>query len=309
MAQDGTDVEMTTSVEKRNVISVDIAGAVPARGVASIGTILIQAGRLSLEDAGRILQLQREQDLRFGEAAIKLELLTKADIEFALASQFECPYLVRGESDVSEQVFAAYEPLSRQAQALGHLRTELMLRWFDGSPGHNALAILSAERGEGRSFLAANLAVMFAQLGQKTLLIDADLRNPVQHLLFNLGNRSGLSAMLSGRGQPGAAIWQIAGLSGLSVLPAGAAPPNPAELLARPLFAHLLSEWAREFEVVLLDSAPATEYTDARTIAGRCGAALLVARKNATRVWQMRGVSEALTDARTIILGAVLNDF
>jgi protein-tyrosine kinase len=309
VAQDRADVEMTTSVEKRNVISVDIAGAVPARGVASIGTILIQAGRLSLEDAGRILQLQREQDLRFGEAAMKLELLTKADIEFALASQFECPYLVRGESDVSEQVFAAYEPLSRQAQALGHLRTELMLRWFDGSPGHNALAILSAERGEGRSFLAANLAVAFAQLGQKTLLIDADLRNPIQHLLFNLGNRSGLSAMLSGRGQPGAAIWQIAGLSGLSVLPAGAAPPNPAELLARPVFAQLLGEWAREFDVVLLDSAPAAEYADAKNVAMRCGAALLVARKNATRVWQMRSVSEALTDARTIILGAVLNDF
>ena len=80
-------------------------------------------------------------------------------------------------------------------------------------------------------------------------------------------------------------------------------------MLARPLFAQLLSEWAREFEVVVLDSAPAAEYTDARTIAAHSGAALLVARKNATRVWQMRSVSEALTDARTIILGAVLNDF
>ena len=300
---------MTASVEKRHVVPVEIAGSVPARGEASIGTILIRAGRLSNEGAGRILQLQRDEDLRFGEAAIKLGLLTKADIEFALASQFDCPYLVPGESDVSEQVVTAYNPLSRQAQALARLRTELMLRWFDGTPGRNAIAILSAERGEGRSFLAANLAVAFAQLGQKTLLIDADMHKPTQHILFNLGNRSGLSAMLSGRGQRGASIWQVAGLPGLSVMPAGAAPPNPAELLARPLFAQLLSEFAREFEVIILDSAPAAEYADARTVAVRCGAALLVARKNATRVWQMRGVSEALTDARTIILGAVLNDF
>jgi protein-tyrosine kinase len=319
VAQDGAHVEITASVEKRNVLAVEGASPVPARGEGaspvpargepSIGAILVRAGRLSIEDAGRILRLQREQDLRFGEAAIKLELLTKADIDFALAHQFDRPYLVRGDSDVSEQVVTAYEPLSPQSEALGRLRTELMLRWFDGSPGRNALAIVSAERGDGRSFLAANLAVAFSQLGQTTLLIDADMRNPTQHILFNLGNRSGLSAMLSGRGQRGASIWQVPGLPGLSIMPAGATPPNPAELLARPVFAQLLGEMAQEFEVVLFDSAPAAEYADARAIAVRCGAALLIARKNATHVWRMRSVSEALTDARTIILGAVLNDF
>jgi receptor protein-tyrosine kinase len=300
---------MTTNVERRNVISVEIAGPVPARGERSIGTILIQAGRLTLENAERVMQLHREQNLRFGEAAIKLGLLTPEDIEFALARQFDYPYLMRGESSVSEQVITAYQPFSRQAQALGQLRAELMLRWFDGGPGHNALAIVSPERGEGRSFVAANLAVAFAQLGQKTLLIDTDLRNPIQHVLFNLDNRTGFSAVLSGRGGPDAAIQRVAGLLGLSVLPAGAVPPNPAELLARPAFAQLLSDLAREFQVVLFDSAPAAEYGDAQAIAMRCGAALLIARKHATSLWRMRGVSEALTDAGATILGAVLNDF
>ena len=309
MAQDCASVEMTTSVDKRNVIPVEIAGPVPARGDRSLGTILIQAGRLTLEDADRVLKLHREHNLRFGEAAIKLGLLTRADIEFALASQFDYPYLLRGQSGVSEDVITAYEPFSRQAQVIGHLRTELTLRWFDGSPGHNALAIVSAERGEGRSFFAANLAVAFAQLGQKTLLIDADMRNPIQHVLFNLGNRSGFSAILAGRGEPDAVIQQVGGLRGLSVLPAGAVPPNPAELLARPVFAQLLSELALEFQVLLLDSAPAAEYADATAVARRCGAALLIASKDTSRVSRMRAVSASLAEARATIVGAVLNNF
>ena len=297
-------------MEQDNVIPVSTGGAVTERNDRSIGTILIQAGRLTLENAEKILQLQREQSLRFGDAAIQLGLLTQADIEFALSRQFDYPYLVRGESKVSESVFAAYAPFSPQARALGSLRSQLMLRWFDNDPAQKALAIISAEHSEGRSFIAANLAVAFSQLGQKTLLIDADMRNPSQHTLFGLDNRSGLSAMLSSRGGGAEAVIQhVHGLPGLSVLPAGAQPPNPLELLARPLFPQLLRDLAQEFDVILLDSPPAAEYADAQTIAVRAGAALIVARKNATRMWQVRGVSDTMSHASATVIGTVLNDF
>jgi len=300
-------------MEQGNVVPVPAVARPAGRGDRSIGTILIHAGRLTLENAEKILQLQHQQNLRFGDAAIQLGLLTQADIEFALSRQFDYSYLVRGESKVSESVFAAYAPFSPQASALGSLRSQLMLRWFDNDPAQNAqkaLAIISAEHGEGRSFIAANLAVAFSQLGQKTLLIDADMRNPAQHALFGLDNRSGLSAMLSGRGGGAEAVIQhVHGLPGLLVLPAGAQPPNPLELLAQPLFPQLLRDLAQDFDVILLDSPPAAEYADAQTIAVRAGAALIVARKNTTRMWQVHGVSDRMTHASTTVLGAVLNDF
>ncbi|MGH8743447.1 MAG: chain length determinant protein tyrosine kinase EpsG, partial [Burkholderiales bacterium] len=95
----------------------------------------------------------------------------------------------------------------------------------------------------------------------------------------------------------------------LSVLPAGAPPPNPLELLARPIFAQLLKELLQKFDVILLDSPATAEHADAQILAVRAGAALIVARKNATRMWQVRGVSDTVTQASAIVIGSVLNDF
>lgn len=300
---------MKDAVEPSDIIPASTGNSVVKRGERSIGTILIQAGRLTLEDAEFILQLQREEGLRFGDAAIQLGLLTQADIEFALSRQFDHFYLVRGESKVSEAVVTAYTPLSPQAHAMSSLRSQLMLRWFDSDPANKSLAIISAERGEGRSYIVANLAVAFSQLGLKTLVVDADLRNSYQHVLFGIDNRNGLSAILSGRGQTEAVIQAVNGLHNLSVLPAGTLPPNPLEQLARPLFPQLLRELSQEFEVILLDSPSSADYPDAQTIAVRAGAALVVARKNATRMWKVRGVSEAVNHASATIIGTVLNDF
>ncbi|MGH8750813.1 MAG: chain length determinant protein tyrosine kinase EpsG [Burkholderiales bacterium] len=279
----------------------------PVHGERSMGAILIHAGRLRPEDAESILRLQQEQSLRFGDAAIKLGLLTQADIEFALARQFDYPYLLHGESKVSENLNAAYAPFSPQVEALRALRSELMLRWFDGDPTRKALAIVSAARNEGRSFIAASLAVVFAQLGEHTLLIDADLRNPCQHRLFGLNNRAGLSAMLSGRSGP-ETIQRIPAMFNLSVLPAGALPPNPLELLARPQFPQLLKQLAQKYAVILIDSPSAAEYADAQILAVRAGAALIVVRKNTTRMWQARGVSDSVVHANAVVVGTVLND-
>lgn len=296
------------AITQGNVIPAAMRSVVPGEGERAMGVVLVDAGRLTLERAEQILRLQREKGLRFGEAGLELGLLTQDDIDFALSRQFDYPYLVRGASEVSETVVAAYAPSHPQVEGLRAVRTQLMLRWFGADAGRKALAIVGAARGEGRSFIAANLAVAFSQLGERTLLIDADLRNPCQHKLFGLDNRAGLSALLSGRGDA-EAVQRIPGLPNLSVLPSGALPPNPQELLSRPLFRKLLDQLAAQADIILLDSPAASESADAQIVAVRAGAAMIVVRKNTSRIWRVQGVSDNVAEAKATVVGAVLNDF
>ena len=274
----------------------------------AIGALLVQAGKLAPQDVDTILRAQREDGLRFGAAGMALGLLCQADVDYALSRQFDYTYLRRGESKVSEEVVAAYEPFSPQVEALRALRAELMLRWFDGDPARKALAVVSEGAKEGRSYIAANLAVVFAQLGGRTLLIDTDLRNSRQHALFGLDNRVGLSGILAGRAGP-EAIQRIPALGNLSVLPAGALPPNPQELLTRPMFGHLLRQLAEHLDMILLDSPPAAESADAQTLAMRAGAALVVVRKSGSRMARVQHVAQSVKRTRSAIVGAVFNDF
>ena len=272
----------------------------------AIGAILVGTGALTRQDVERILEVQREKGGRFGDAGKTLGLLEQRDIDFALSRQFDYPYLRRGESRVSESVVAAYEPASPQVEALRALRSELMLHWFNEDAAHKTVAVVSEARGDGRSYIAANLAVVLSQLGGRTLLIDADLRNPSQHALFGLENRIGLSAVLAGRA--GAeAVQRVAELGSLSVLPSGVAPPNPQELLARPTFGVLLERLAEHVDFILIDTPPAAESADAQTIAARSRAALFVLRKNHSRLWRVQAIAENLARARSAVLGAVLN--
>jgi len=286
-------------------------GQPPLRAVAprdsSIGAILIAEGRLTTADVLRVLKLQHEEGLRFGEAAKRLGLLSDADIDFALARQFDYPYLAKDGSKVAAEVIAAYNPFSQQVEALRAVRSQLMLRWFQNGPGHRVLAIVSAGEREGRSWLAANLAVVFSQLGTKTLLIDADLRRPRQHALFGVDNRAGLSALLSGRAGLDAA-QRVAGLRDLSLLPAGTTPPNPQEVLARPNFARLLEAFEKQFEVILLDTPPGSRFADGQTVAVRSGGALMVTRKNSSKVGLLRAYADMISQAGGTIVGSLLNE-
>jgi chain length determinant protein tyrosine kinase EpsG len=274
----------------------------------AIGALLVQAGKLGQQDVDAILRAQREAGQRFGATGMALGLLCQADVDYALSRQFDYTYLRRGDSAVSDEVVAAYEPFSPQVEALRALRAELMLRWFDGGPLRKVLAIVSEGGKEGRSYLAANLAVVLAQLGGRTLLIDSDLRNSRQHALFGLDNRIGLSGILSGRAGP-EAIQRIPGLGNLSVLPAGALPPNPQELLTRPMFGHMLQQFAEHVDMILLDSPPAAESADAQTLAMRAGAALVVVRKSTSRMARVQHVAQSVKRAKSTIVGAVFNDF
>ena len=290
-------------------MQVSMLGGAP-RATRSLGGILIESGQLTPEDAERVLQLQKDENLRFGAAAVKLGLLTEADIQYALSRQFSYAYLrkIPGEKKpVSDELVAAYQPFSTRVEQLRAIRSQLMLRWFDRAEERQVLTVVGAERGEGRSYLAANLAIVFSQLGERTLLVDADMREPRQHFMFHLENQIGFSTLLAGRSRE-EAIVRISDLAGLSVLPAGPTPPNPLELLNRLNFDEFMIQAKTAYDVIIVDTPAMTSGEDAAMIAVRTGAALAVARSGSTRVAAYTDLVQGLMDAGVAVVGSVLNE-
>lgn len=275
--------------------------------VDHIGAILVDSGRLKLEDVERILRYQKEYKLRFGDVARKLKLISKEDIQHALSKQFSYTYLHRKEGGFSNDLIAAYKPFSLQVEALRALRSQLMLRWF--SEGHKSLAIVSAHAQEGRSYLAANLAVVFSHLGERTLLVDGNLRNPRQHSIFNLPCSTGLTSVLSGRSSGQDIITRLPLFANLSVLPTGAIPPNPLELVGRPEFSKLLTDLSQRYDVILIDTPAGKDYSDALMLAARAGGALILARKDRTRLEAVRALCVKLSGSGTPVIGSVFNKY
>lgn len=284
--------------------------AVPQGAARSMGDILVATGRLSPQDLQSILERQKRDKVAFGEAAVAMKLLTKDDIDFALSKQFDYAYLSPQDSSLSPDLVAAYKPFSRVGENLRAVRSQLMLRWFNGDTMNKVLAVVSPGVGDGRSFVAANLAIVFAQQGQRTLLIDGDLRakpDAGQQALFKLGRSAGLSGILADRA--GIEVAQLVpGLPGLAVLPAGAVPPNPQELLGRPAFGQLLLAATAQFDVVLIDTPAGISFADAEIIAARAGAAIVVARANQSLVPQAVHLCKRLQDGGVALVGSVLND-
>lgn len=271
----------------------------------SIGRLLQASGKLKPQDLERILELQRKQGLRFGEAAIQLGLASDEDIRAVLALQYEYPYLPPSSTSLDPALVAATAPYGKQAEALRSVRSELLLRWFQGF--RKQLAVGSARATEGASLLAANLAIGFAQLGRKTLLIDANLREPKQHEIFHLGNTAGLSDTLAGRIAI-APINPIAPFDTLSVLAAGAPPPNPAELLMRPVLGQLLTELDDQYDIIIIDVAPARQAADFQSVVVRTGAMLIATKRNLSRMSELIELKESVAAIGAQVIGAVVTD-
>lgn len=287
--------------------SATISPLSAAREPTSIGRILLELGKLTPEDVERVLRLQKERGIRFGDAAQRLGLITEADIQQVLARQFDYPCLQPGQGKYPAELVAAYQPFSAQVEILRAVRSQLMLRWF--AAGRKTLAVASINSGEGASLFTANLAVVFSQLGERTLLVDANLRRPRQHEIFNLGNKQGLSDVLAGRAAAMDVISRVESFVDLSVLPAGTLPPNPQELLSRASFGELNESLVSQFDVVLSDTAAFSTGADTLAIAARAGGVLLVAHKNNTRMADISATSEQLGRIGAEVVGSVLVDF
>ena len=272
---------------------------------SSIGTLLVELGKISATDVERVIKIQQEKNMRFGDAAISLGLITESDINQVLSMQFNYPYL-QAKGKYSEELVACYAPFTPQVEALRTLRSQLIKLWF--SEGNKALAVISANAGDGASNLIANLAILCSQLGKRTLLVDANLREPIQHVIFKLKEKHGLSDILAGRNGIDL-ISNIEAFPNLSILGAGTLPPNPQELLNRATFVDLMNQAMGKFDIILLDTAPASNSADSQAIAAVCGGALVVSRLNHTRLSDLDDVKSQISVTGARIVGAVINEF
>lgn len=274
----------------------------------SIGDILSELRNLTAEQVERVLRHQQENGVRFGEAAVTLGLVSKEDVLFALSQQFHYPYAPEEKRINTPELVTLNEPFGARAEYFRALRTQLTMRAFAEGDMRRAVAIISPDTGDGKTYCAANLAVTLAQLGGRTLLVDADMRGPRLHQVFGLPNKTGLSGILMGRADR-QVIQQVAGVPSLFVLPVGTTPPNPLELAERPAFGLLMRELAAKFDHVLVDTPAAIYGSDASVIAARCGLALIVARKNKAKIDLLQDLAASFAGSPAKLVGVVMNEF
>jgi polysaccharide biosynthesis transport protein len=198
------------------------------------------------------------------------------------------------------------QPDSPEAEAFRTVRTAI----FFGTPKEKAKTILvtSPAQGDGKSTLASNLAIAMAQAGQKTILVDADFRRPVQHTIFETElDESGLSAVVAGTAKLAQTI-QPTQVKGLELIPCGPKVPNPAEILNSPRFKKLLERLAEVYDRVIIDAPPVTVVTDAQIIGAICGITILVLRADKSTKKNGERAIDALHRVGANLLGAVVND-
>ncbi|HWJ34682.1 MAG TPA: CpsD/CapB family tyrosine-protein kinase [Steroidobacteraceae bacterium] len=288
------------------------------------------AAELGLSEAmvQKIHEVMQALDTSFVDAAGRLGILRPETIEQALVkiSKVRPPedvgmietairrisadrriVLRQGERvSPSRQLILAHDPDNPRSERLRALRTELLLLHETGH-GANMVAVLSAGSGEGRSQLCAELAISFAQLGRRTLLVDTDMRKPQQHVLFGSPNLQGLSQAIARRERP--YFHPVEGLPFMNLLTAGPIPPNPLELLSDGRFSSLLNEWRNSYEFVVLDTPPVSQCADGLAVATLAASALVLSRAQHTTFKSTRALLRRLASTHSRLLGAVVNHF
>jgi protein-tyrosine kinase len=304
----------------------------PSQTEEAIRQALIAECKLTDSQVAEITEQMGRHNLGFAETAMRLGIVTLSEAVRAQEWADQAPssdasrnpglieralrrHQMGGRREVVQHtievepgssLILAHDHDNARSEQLRALRTQILLL-SDGYNQGNILATISAEGNVGRSQLTAELAIAFSQLGRRTLLVDADLRSPKQHLLFNAQNVYRLAQALSLAGAPNA--YGVKGLPSLHLITAGAAVPNPLELLSDSRFENLLFDWRKTYDFVLMDTPPLSRYADGLTIARGAGRVLVVSHENVTRHAAMKEMLRQLASTRTQILGAVVNSF
>jgi capsular exopolysaccharide synthesis family protein len=190
------------------------------------------------------------------------------------------------------------------SEAFRALRTNILFSAAAGGP--RSIVVTSTGPSEGKTMVAGNVAIGLAQTGQRVLLIDADMRRPRAHELFNVPVEPGLSNLLVGASKPSDVV-QASGVENLWVMPAGKTPPNPAELLGSKRFADLAGSLGGHFDCVVIDTPPVLAVTDAAVVAHRASGVLFVIAADVTSRQAAQTALDQLEHAHAKFLGAVLN--
>ena len=207
--------------------------------------------------------------------------------------------------DISKKLISYKKLRDPVTETYRSLRTNLEFSWLD-KPVRTIL-VTSATPGDGKSITLANLGISFAEIGRRTLIIDTDLRKPIQHKLFNVEKKPGLSNYLVGEATLEQVVQDV-GIVNLNLITVGKNPPNPAEILASKRFAEFIENQKQNFDIILLDSPPIISVTDPVLLSRNADGVLFIVKFAATDKQVAASTVESLKKARANILGAVLND-
>ena len=206
----------------------------------------------------------------------------------------------------NETLITLSEPRSAAAEAYRSLRTNLMFSSVE-NPIHTLL-VTSPAQDDHKSITLANLAVTFAQGGSKTILVDADLRQPKQNRIWGISGKRGLTGMMVDDAAISQPPLQAAGVENLQVIVSGELPPNPADLLSGKRMDEIISALKERADYVLFDSPPVLAATDAALLGIKLDGALLAVRAGDTRRDHTAQARQALERVHVRVVGAVLTN-
>lgn len=277
-----------------------------------LGQILLQAGCLKGDDIDVVLEQQKIDRSKFGQIAISRGLAGMSDVLWALAQQTGAarPSPQAESLGFSDELVVAQAPLGPAAEVIRGLAAQLLAPG-SASPGsaRRSLAFVSADVGDGKSYLVANLAVLSALSGVRVAVVDADLRSPRQHqLLLSLPQSGpGLAQVLTGERMLRDVMVGLPDLPNLDLLPAGSVPGSPVEVLQQSGLELLLQGLAMQYDCVLVDTAAMSQGIDANLVAKGCGTAVALARKGRTRIEHVHAGLSRLQRDGVALAGLVMN--
>ncbi|MDX1664344.1 MAG: polysaccharide biosynthesis tyrosine autokinase [Candidatus Promineifilaceae bacterium] len=207
-------------------------------------------------------------------------------------------------SDEGEELVVRYQPRAPVSEAFRSLRTNLEFAAVDRDLG--VILVTSANPGEGKTMVAANLAAIFAQSGSRVVLIEGDLRRPRVHKITNLSNRVGLSDVFRGRSSLREVYQPVDGMEMLSVITSGGLPPNPTELVGSSRMDEILQQLQGDFDTIIIDSPPVV-VADPATLASKVDGVLLVVQPGGTTVAAVEAAVRQLQRVTDKLVGVVFN--
>lgn len=207
-------------------------------------------------------------------------------------------------TDPTRKLIASLDPKSPISEQYRTIRTNIQYSSVDNEL--KTLMVTSSGPGEGKSTTAANLAVVFSQLGKKVLLVDADLRKPTVHRTFGVSNLFGFTTVLTKQATLGSTVLETEEKD-LFILTSGPIPPNPAELLSSKSMEQFFEEAKEQFDYVLFDTPPLLAVADPQILANKVDGSILVVFSSRTEIDQVKKAKELLVNAQSKLVGVVLN--